>query len=151
MPVSDSLPPKPVRILWRTNVRPSSADAGRGRSHGPHKFYIPVVPRRHSFDERIFAAPSAKGNSGESLLTRESIGKEAELEMKLAIVSNALMKEGEERHRVDVELRRLQKENKRLQEDLRTASHQLRKFSEWFFTSVEPSNTWYRHHELFVG
>ena len=27
-----------------------------------------------------------------SLLTRESIGKEAELEMKLAIVSNALMK-----------------------------------------------------------
>lgn len=114
---------------------------GRGRSHGPHKFYIPVVPRRHSFDERIFAAPSAKGNSGESLLTRESIGKEAELEMKLAIVSNALMKEGEERHRVDVELRRLQKENKRLQEDLRTASHQLRKFSEWFFTSVEPSNT----------
>lgn len=114
---------------------------GRGRSHGPHKFYIPVVPRRHSFDERIFAAPSAKGNSGESLLTRESIGKEAELEMKLAIVSNALMKEGEERHRMDNELRRLQKENKRLQEDLRTASHQLRKFSEWFFTSVEPSNT----------
>lgn len=28
---------------------------GRGRSHGPHKFHIPVVPRRHSFDERIFA------------------------------------------------------------------------------------------------
>ena len=34
--------------------------AGRGRSHGPHKFYIPVVPRRHSFDERIFAAPVSK-------------------------------------------------------------------------------------------
>lgn len=49
--------------------------------------------------------------------------------------------EGEERHRMDVELRRLQRENKRLQDDLRTASHQLRKFSEWFFTSVEPSNT----------
>lgn len=31
--------------------------SGRGRSHGPHKFYIPVVPRRHSFDERIFAVP----------------------------------------------------------------------------------------------
>lgn len=113
---------------------------GRGRSHGPHKFYIPVVPRRHSFDERIFAAPSAKGNSGESLLTRESIGKEAELEMKLAIVSNALMKEGEEKHRLDSELRKLQKENKRLQEDLRTASHQLRKFTEWFFSSIEQSN-----------
>ena len=34
--------------------------SGRGRSHGPHKFYIPVVPRRHSFDERIFAAPVSK-------------------------------------------------------------------------------------------
>ncbi|XP_015753678.1 PREDICTED: signal-induced proliferation-associated 1-like protein 1 isoform X3 [Acropora digitifera] len=114
---------------------------GRGRSHGPHKFYIPVVPRRHSFDERIFAAPSAKGNSGESLLTRESIGKEAELEMKLAIVSNALMKEGEEKHRLDSEFRKLQKENKRLQEDLRTASHQLRKFTEWFFSTMEQNKT----------
>ncbi|CAH3177983.1 unnamed protein product [Porites lobata] len=148
MPVTDPQRKYP-RILWRTNARPSSAGAEtsskhfyscRGRSHGPHKFYIPVVPRRHSFDERIFAIPSAKGNSGESLLTRESIGKEAELEMKLAIVSNALMKEGEEKHRLDSELRKLQKENKRLQEDLRTASHQLRKFTEWFFASIEPSN-----------
>lgn len=51
------------------------------------------------------------------------------------------IQEGEDKQRLDSELRRLQKENKKLQEDLRTASHQLRKFSEWFFTSVEPSNT----------
>ena len=36
-------------------VRICLLPAGRGRSHGPHKFHIPVVPRRHSFDERIFA------------------------------------------------------------------------------------------------
>lgn len=49
-----------VSVVVRTNVIQFNVCllfSGRGRSHGPHKFYIPVVPRRHSFDERIFAAP----------------------------------------------------------------------------------------------
>ena len=52
-----------------------------------------------------------------------------------------LLQEGEEKHRLDSEFRKLQKENKRLQEDLRTASHQLRKFTEWFFSTMEQNKT----------
>ncbi|KAK3750398.1 hypothetical protein QZH41_005557 [Actinostola sp. cb2023] len=136
-----------VKPFWsmRSNVVQQKSlgklPKGRGKSHGPHKFHIPVVPRRHSFDDRILANSVSKPSGGESSFTRESIGREAELEMKLAIVSNALMKEGEEKQRLESDLKKTVKENRKLQENLQTASKQLRKFTEWFFSNAEKSSS----------
>jgi len=48
----------PNRFVSNDNL--SVFIAGRGKSHGPHKFHIPVVPRRHSFDDRILATAVSK-------------------------------------------------------------------------------------------
>ena len=53
---------------------------------------IACVSDSHVFEPRVTCADVLFLTLHFSLLTRESIGKEAELEMKLAIVSNALMK-----------------------------------------------------------
>ncbi|XP_056616490.1 signal-induced proliferation-associated 1-like protein 2 isoform X3 [Triplophysa dalaica] len=85
---------------------------------------------------RVAAAEGAAlqaGNASPSTLT----GKVNQLEVILRQLQNDLMKEKEDKAILQVEVQHLRQDNMRLQEESQTSAAQLRKFTEWFFHSID--------------
>nr|DBA26951.1 TPA: hypothetical protein GDO54_011140 [Pyxicephalus adspersus] len=85
----------------------------------------------HSVNEKDYG--DAAGQSSESALT----GKVNQLEVILKKLQTDLLKEKEHKAMLQAEVHHLRQHNIRLQEESQTASAQLQKFTEWFFSSVE--------------
>ncbi|XP_017317356.1 signal-induced proliferation-associated 1-like protein 2 isoform X2 [Ictalurus punctatus] len=79
------------------------------------------------------------GNGTSATLT----GKVNQLEVILKQLQHDLRKEKEDKAILQVEVQHLRQDNIRLQEESQTASAQLRKFTEWFFNSIDknPENS----------
>ncbi|XP_014672029.1 PREDICTED: uncharacterized protein LOC106812625 [Priapulus caudatus] len=60
-----------------------------------------------------------------------------ELELRVAQLQQELNKERQERAEREAEIQQLQQDNVRLQEESQTAAAQLRKFTEWFFNTID--------------
>jgi signal-induced proliferation-associated 1 like protein 2 len=60
-----------------------------------------------------------------------------ELEAKITQLEEELAQERQESVALDSEVQRLRVENARLQEESQTAAAQLRRFTEWFFTTID--------------
>lgn len=60
-----------------------------------------------------------------------------ELEAKVAQLEEELKQERQESATLDSEVQRLRTENARLQEESQNAAAQLRRFTEWFFTTID--------------
>ncbi|XP_052767068.1 signal-induced proliferation-associated 1-like protein 1 isoform X1 [Mya arenaria] len=60
-----------------------------------------------------------------------------DLEMKVAQLEEELAQERQESAALDGEVQRLRTENARLQEESQNAAAQLRRFTEWFFTTID--------------
>lgn len=60
-----------------------------------------------------------------------------ELEAKVAQLEEELAQERQESATLDSEVQRLRTENARLQEESQNAAAQLRRFTEWFFTTID--------------
>ncbi|XP_029449720.1 signal-induced proliferation-associated 1-like protein 2 isoform X2 [Rhinatrema bivittatum] len=73
------------------------------------------------------------GQSTSSTLT----GKVNQLEVILRQLQTDLLKEKEDKAVLQAEVQHLRQDNKRLHEESQTASAQLRKFTEWFFNTVD--------------
>ncbi|XP_018416938.1 PREDICTED: signal-induced proliferation-associated 1-like protein 2 [Nanorana parkeri] len=86
----------------------------------------------HSVNEKDYG--DAAGQS--SALT----GKVNQLEVILKKLQTDLLKEKEHKAMLQAEVHHLRQHNIRLQEESQTASAQLHKFTEWFFSSVEKKN-----------
>ncbi|XP_031758839.1 signal-induced proliferation-associated 1-like protein 2 isoform X2 [Xenopus tropicalis] len=84
-----------------------------------------------SLNENKFSFPP--GQTTPSTLT----GKVNQLEVILRQLQTDLLKEKEDKAMLQAEVHHLRQYNMRLQEQSLTASAQLRKFTEWFFNSVE--------------
>ncbi|XP_057198298.1 signal-induced proliferation-associated 1-like protein 2 isoform X3 [Triplophysa rosa] len=85
---------------------------------------------------RVAAAEGAAleaGNASPSTLT----GKVNQLEVILRQLQNDLMKEKEDKAILQVEVQHLRQDNMRLQEESQTSAAQLRKFTEWFFHTID--------------
>ncbi|PIO38745.1 hypothetical protein AB205_0211030, partial [Aquarana catesbeiana] len=67
-------------------------------------------------------------------------GKVNQLEVILKKLQTDLLKEKEHKAMLQAEVHHLRQHNIRLQEESQTASAQLQKFTEWFFSSVEKKN-----------
>ncbi|XP_075452967.1 signal-induced proliferation-associated 1-like protein 2 isoform X2 [Ascaphus truei] len=84
-----------------------------------------------SANEKDFSNPT--GQSTPSTLT----GKVNQLEVILRQLQTDLLQEKEDKAILQAEVHHLREHNIRLQEESQTASAQLRKFTEWFFNSVD--------------
>ncbi|KAL7890504.1 hypothetical protein AOLI_G00027620 [Acnodon oligacanthus] len=73
------------------------------------------------------------GDSSPATLT----GKVNQLEVILRQLQHDLRKEKEDKAILQVEVQHLRQDNMRLQEESQTAAAQLRKFTEWFFNTVD--------------
>lgn len=85
---------------------------------------------------RVAAAEGAAleaGGTSPSTLT----GKVNQLEVILRQLQYDLKKEKEDKAILQVEVQHLRQDNMRLQEESQTAAAQLRKFTEWFFHSID--------------
>ncbi|XP_052006605.1 signal-induced proliferation-associated 1-like protein 2 isoform X1 [Xyrauchen texanus] len=85
---------------------------------------------------RVAAAEGAAleaGNTSPATLT----GKVNQLEVILRQLQYDLKKEKEDKAILQVEVQHLRQDNMRLQEESQTASAQLRKFTEWFFHTID--------------
>ena len=60
-----------------------------------------------------------------------------ELEEKVRQLEEELAQERQESAALDAEVQRLRNENERLQEESQNAAAQLRRFTEWFFTTID--------------
>lgn len=60
-----------------------------------------------------------------------------ELEAKVSQLEEELAQEKQESNALDSEVQRLRTENARLQEESHNAAAQLRRFTEWFFTTID--------------
>ena len=60
-----------------------------------------------------------------------------ELEEKCRQLEEELAQERQESAALDAEVQRLRNENERLQEESQNAAAQLRRFTEWFFTTID--------------
>ncbi|XP_030053993.1 signal-induced proliferation-associated 1-like protein 2 [Microcaecilia unicolor] len=80
---------------------------------------------------RDFIDPS--GQSSSTTLT----GKVNRLEVILRQLQTDLLKEKEDKAVLQAEVQHLRQDNMRLQEESQTASAQLRKFTEWFFSTID--------------
>ena len=56
---------------------------------------------------------------------------------RVADLQNHLAREMRRRHTLEEEIRRLRDENRRLQDESQAAAQQLRRFTEWFFHTME--------------
>ncbi|XP_072533663.1 signal-induced proliferation-associated 1-like protein 2 [Salminus brasiliensis] len=74
-----------------------------------------------------------KGDSSPATLT----GKVNQLEVILRQLQHDLRKEKEDKAILQVEVQHLRQDNMRLQEESQTAAAQLRKFTEWFFNTID--------------
>nr|XP_020453906.1 signal-induced proliferation-associated 1-like protein 2 isoform X4 [Monopterus albus] len=74
-----------------------------------------------------------QADSSPSTLT----GKVNQLEVILRQLQNDLRKEKEDKAMLQEEVQHLRQDNKRLQEESQTAAAQLRKFTEWFFHTID--------------
>jgi predicted nucleic acid-binding Zn-ribbon protein len=61
----------------------------------------------------------------------------AELQSYLAQLEARVARETRRRLSLEEEVRRLRDENRRLQEESQTAAQQLRRFTEWFFQTID--------------
>ena len=61
----------------------------------------------------------------------------SELQTYLAQLEVRVSKETRRRMSLEEEVRRLREENKRLQEESQAAVQQLRRFTEWFFQTID--------------
>ncbi|XP_038840349.1 signal-induced proliferation-associated 1-like protein 2 [Salvelinus namaycush] len=85
---------------------------------------------------RVAAAEGAAleaGNISPSTLT----GKVNQLEVILTQLQYDLRKEKEDKVLLQVEVQHLRQDNMRLQEESQTSAAQLRKFTEWFFHTID--------------
>lgn len=60
-----------------------------------------------------------------------------ELESKIRVLEEELVKEKNRKAALELEVKNLRDENSRLQEESHTAAAQLRRFTEWFFQSMD--------------
>lgn len=60
-----------------------------------------------------------------------------ELQSHLAHLEARVAREARRRLSLEEEVRRLRDENRRLQEESQTAAQQLRRFTEWFFQTID--------------
>ncbi|KAM9390561.1 signal-induced proliferation-associated 1-like protein 2 isoform 1-T1 [Salvelinus alpinus] len=85
---------------------------------------------------RVAAAEGAAleaGSCSPSTLT----GKVNQLEVILTQLQHDLRKEKEDKVLLQVEVQHLRQDNMRLQEESQTSAAQLRKFTEWFFHTID--------------
>ncbi|XP_036402792.1 signal-induced proliferation-associated 1-like protein 2 [Megalops cyprinoides] len=85
---------------------------------------------------RVAAAEGAALEAGDSSPTTLT-GKVNQLELILRQLQYDLRKEKEDKAILQVEVQHLRQDNMRLQEESQTAAAQLRKFTEWFFHTID--------------
>ncbi|KAG8444549.1 hypothetical protein GDO86_009639 [Hymenochirus boettgeri] len=88
---------------------------------------------KESQDSPVCSPSVNEGQNKTSTLT----GKVNQLEVILRQLQTDLLKEKEDKAMLQAEVHHLRRHNMRLQEESQTASAQLRKFTEWFFSSVD--------------
>lgn len=81
----------------------------------------------------VEAEGAALGADSPSTLT----GKVNQLEVILRQLQHDLRKEKEDKAMLQEEVQHLRQDNMRLQEESQTAAAQLRKFTEWFFHTID--------------
>ncbi|XP_041352798.1 signal-induced proliferation-associated 1-like protein 2 isoform X2 [Gigantopelta aegis] len=91
-------------------------------------------PRPPSPQDTVALTASATSWRSAGLSPQQAI---QELEMKLAQVQEQMEKERKEKLALESENQQLRSDNVRLQEESQTAAAQLRRFTEWFFNTID--------------
>ncbi|XP_078000700.1 signal-induced proliferation-associated 1-like protein 2 isoform X1 [Glandiceps talaboti] len=105
-------------------------------------FQLSSSPGQHNGSSRkpgmgfdnTFASSDKIRSGGEE---REAEFTEGDLKMQLYQLSRQLSRERQERQALESEVGQLREDNVRLQEESQTAATQLRKFTEWFFNTID--------------
>ncbi|XP_070576551.1 signal-induced proliferation-associated 1-like protein 1 [Ptychodera flava] len=93
-----------------------------------HEFELSSSPEQYN-------GPSREIRSGGE--EREAEFSEGDLKMQLLHLTRQLSKERHQRQALEAEVGQLREDNVRLQEESQTAAAQLRKFTEWFFNTID--------------
>uniref|UniRef100_A0A8C7YX07 Signal induced proliferation associated 1 like 2 n=1 Tax=Oryzias sinensis TaxID=183150 RepID=A0A8C7YX07_9TELE len=108
--------------------------ADRAKFSDPGLMPLPDTASGLDWSHLVDAARAFEGNhSSPSTLT----GKVNQLEVILRQLQNDLRKEKEDKAMLQEEVQHLRQDNMRLQEESQTAAAQLRKFTEWFFHTID--------------
>ena len=91
-------------------------------------------PKSH---DRPLAPPTASNPPVWRSVVANPLARIQELESKVEQLEEELAQERQESVALDLEVQRLRNENARLQEESQTAAAQLRRFTEWFFTTID--------------
>uniref|UniRef100_A0AAQ4QP90 Signal induced proliferation associated 1 like 2 n=1 Tax=Gasterosteus aculeatus aculeatus TaxID=481459 RepID=A0AAQ4QP90_GASAC len=147
-PYHSTLPPRMVHNQGASNLRnefwfSDGSLADRSKTSDPGLMPLPDAASGLDWSHLVDAARSfaivnsvlsCVPNSGPpSTLT----GKVNQLEVILRQLQHDLRKEKEDKAMLQEEVQHLRQDNMRLQEESQTASAQLRKFTEWFFHSID--------------
>ncbi|XP_066281262.1 signal-induced proliferation-associated 1-like protein 2 isoform X1 [Branchiostoma lanceolatum] len=127
--------PSPVanRPAPETEAR-SSGEANEERSGGTNSENKLQPSARMSAGQQLRRDPeeSQRGRRPQSALQRST-----ELETRVRQLQEELRKERQEKAALQAENEQLRQDNVRLQEESQTAAAQLRKFTEWFFNTID--------------
>eukprot|EP00058_Branchiostoma_floridae_P024712 XP_002610202.1 hypothetical protein BRAFLDRAFT_77024 [Branchiostoma floridae] len=131
----NSIGPSPVanRPAPETETRPSG-EASEDRSGGTNSENKLQPSARMSAGQQLRRDPeeSQRGRRPQSALQRST-----ELETRVRQLQEELRKERQEKAALQAENEQLRQDNVRLQEESQTAAAQLRKFTEWFFNTID--------------
>ncbi|XP_078675422.1 signal-induced proliferation-associated 1-like protein 2 isoform X3 [Branchiostoma floridae x Branchiostoma belcheri] len=127
--------PSPVtnRPAPETEARPSG-EGNEDRSGGTNSENKLQPSARMSAGQQLRRDPeeSQRGRRPQSALQRST-----ELETRVRQLQEELRKERQEKAALQAENEQLRQDNVRLQEESQTAAAQLRKFTEWFFNTID--------------
>uniref|UniRef100_A0A4W3HL49 Signal-induced proliferation-associated 1 like 2 n=1 Tax=Callorhinchus milii TaxID=7868 RepID=A0A4W3HL49_CALMI len=145
--VSGNLSPR--RSLYRTLSDESICSNRRGSSYAssrssmleqalPNDILFSTTPPYHcTLPPRISHNPCMSGLRSKGSSPNTITGKVNQLETILMQLQDDLRKEKEDKEMLQVEVHHLRQDNIRLQEESQTAAAQLRKFTEWFFNTID--------------
>uniref|UniRef100_A0A8C2WM38 Signal induced proliferation associated 1 like 2 n=1 Tax=Cyclopterus lumpus TaxID=8103 RepID=A0A8C2WM38_CYCLU len=138
-PYHSTLPPRIIHNQGASNLRnefwfSDGSLADRSKFSDPGLMPLPDTASGLDWSHLVDAARAFEGNHGApSTLT----GKVNQLEVILRQLQHDLRKEKQDKAMLQEEVQHLRQDNMRLQEESLTASAQLRKFTEWFFHSID--------------
>uniref|UniRef100_A0A7N6BST7 Signal induced proliferation associated 1 like 2 n=1 Tax=Anabas testudineus TaxID=64144 RepID=A0A7N6BST7_ANATE len=138
-PYHSTLPPRMIHHQGASNLRnefwfSDGSLADRSKFSDPGLMPLPDTASGLDWSHLVDAARAFEGNhSSPSTLT----GKVNQLEVILRQLQNDLRKEKEDKAMLQEEVQHLRQDNMRLQEESQTAAAQLRKFTEWFFHTID--------------
>uniref|UniRef100_A0AAX7UNQ5 Signal induced proliferation associated 1 like 2 n=1 Tax=Astatotilapia calliptera TaxID=8154 RepID=A0AAX7UNQ5_ASTCA len=137
-PYHSTLPPRMIHNQGASNLRnefwfSDGSLADRSKFSDPGLMPLPDTASGLDWSHLVDAARAFEGNHSPSTLT----GKVNQLEVILRQLQHDLRKEKEDKAMLQEEVQHLRQDNMRLQEESQTAAAQLRKFTEWFFHTID--------------